>query len=71
MSIGGLGQTVRYPNPEKRGIQPHIYGRNCLLKGGACALLIYLDAPFIGVMLGVIWLSSSVLYVILLHDLYK
>ena len=69
VSMGRFGQTVKYPNLNQNGIQPHIGGITGLVKDGVCAILIDSDSPLSGVLLWVMKISSSGGYVLLSHDI--
>ena len=68
VSMGRFIHTVRYQNPKKKGIKPHISG---LVEDGVCALHIDLDPLVSAVLLLVMCFSSDKLDVVLAHDLYK
>ena len=67
--MGRFSQTIRYINPEKNVIYPHIYGITGLVNNGVCDLIVDLDEPLSGFLLWVMWLSSAGGYVVLGHDL--
>ena len=59
--MGRFIHTVRYQNPKKKGIKPHISG---LVEDGVCALLIDLDPLVSGVLLLVMCFSNDKLDVV-------
>ena len=63
-----LFHTVIYTNPNQKVIHPHIYGITGLVHYNVCDLIIDLDVTFLGVLLWLIFSSSSVVSFVLAHD---
>ena len=69
MSTRIFSQTVRYPNPKQKRIQPHRPGSTSLSKDGGCDCLIDLDYKLIVVLLCTMRLNSAGGDIVLAHDL--
>ena len=69
MSMGRFSHTVRYTNPNHKGIQSHISGSTSSIKDGVCALLIDLDSTFSRVLLWVMQIISAggILYLFIIQ----
>ena len=62
-------QKILYSNPKQKGINPHIYGINGMVNYGVCTLTVYLYLEFRIIILLVMRIRSTVLDVVLSHDM--